>query len=299
MKKNKKIYIVLVILLAVAVCILVFCGRKGNKGKTKVFSDEMLEVHFIDVGQGDCTLIEVDNEYMLIDTGIPDSQSDLEEYLVSYGIEKFEYVIATHPHQDHIGNMDYIIEEYEIETFMMPDVTYNTMCYQSMMEALEIGRVNVVNPKQGAVYELGGAQFTIISDSEADYGDNINNYSIGIKLTYGETNFVLCGDAEYEAEQDIINSGMDIGADVLKINHHGSGSSSSEAFLEEIDADYAIICVGADNEYGHPREKILNRLQSFDMTVYRTDKEGNIIIRSDGEKLLFYLEKNESLALLN
>ncbi len=248
---------------------------------------KILEVQYIDVGQADCMLVSCDDEYMLIDAGGNSTAEQLCQYLDDAGVTRLKYAVATHPHEDHIGGMDSIILNYDIQTFMMPDVTTDSVNYANMTAALEVKKTEPVNPRAGDTYKLGEALITIVAPCSYDYGDNLNNYSIGIRIEYGETSFLMCGDAEMEAEYDMIDAGVMLKADVLKLSHHGSATSTSQAFLKAVNPDYAVISVGADNSYGHPADKILSRVEDYGVTIYRTDRDGTIVARSDGANIVF------------
>lgn len=191
-------------------------------------TDGILEVHFLDVGQGDSILIRCGREAMLIDAGTGESARDVTEYIDALGISSIKYVIATHPHEDHIGGMAECIRTFNIDTFIMPDIEHTTQTYEGMLDALIDRNVKVIKPLTGGQFNLGDASFTVLGPT-SDYDGNLNNMSVGIKLTYGNTSFVMCGDAEEEAEAAMCQNGIDLSADVLKLGHHGSSTSSCEA----------------------------------------------------------------------
>ena len=229
---------------------------------------ELLKVSFLDVGQADSILINANNKYMLIDAGNNEDGEKLVMYLKSLGIEKFDYVVGTHAHEDHIGGMDNIIDSFDIGTFYMPDVITTTKTFEDVLDSLEKKNLNFDTPQIGSTFDLGKAKIETIyvgKDSK-----NLNNSSIILKLTYGNVSFLFTGDTE---------------SDVLKVAHHGSNTSSSNAFLKKVNPKYAIISVGTGNSYGHPKSVILDRLEKLGTKIYRTDELGTIIVTTDGEKI--------------
>lgn len=243
-----------------------------------------LLVHFIDVGQGDSILIESDEEYMLIDAGENDMGERVVNYLKSVGVTKLSYVIGTHPHSDHIGGLDDVIRAFDVDKVILPDKEHTTKTFEDVLDAVIDKGLKLTKPVVGETYTIGKASFCIIAPN-ADYGDNLNNWSVGIKLIYQDTSFLMYGDAEKIAEQDMLNNGIDLSADVLKLSHHGSSTSSIKQMIEAISPAIAIIEVGEGNSYGHPHQEILDLLKNQGITVYRTDELGTILVYSDGENL--------------
>ena len=236
---------------------------------------------FLDVGQADSILINANNKYMLIDAGNNEDGEKLVMYLKSLGIEKFDYVVGTHAHEDHIGGMDNIIDSFDIGTFYMPDVITTTKTFEDVLDSLEKKNLNFDTPQIGSTFDLGKAKIETIyvgKDSK-----NLNNSSIILKLTYGNVSFLFTGDTESDVEKTLLNK--DIESDVLKVAHHGSNTSSSNAFLKKVNPKYAIISVGTGNSYGHPKSVILDRLEKLGTKIYRTDELGTIIVTTDGEKI--------------
>lgn len=245
-----------------------------------------MKVHFLDVGQADCALIESNGEYMLVDAGNDDDEDKIKDYLHKLNVKKLKYVIATHPHEDHIGSMDKIIEKYEIETLIMPGKAHTTETFQNLLTAIENKALKITAPVVGDVYNLGSAYFTILAPNK-DYGDELNNWSVGIRITNGKNSFVFSGDAEEAAEVDIIQNNKELKSDVLKVGHHGSSTSSSEAFLDAVKPQFAVISCEKNNDYGHPTKKILKRLTKHSIEIFRTDKQGTITAVSDGNKIVW------------
>ncbi len=292
-KKSKFIY-------SIIVCILVVVGILSNNKNSDLtkevtfFSNNEasdMEVHFIDVGQADSILIKSSGKYMLIDGGNNDDGEMLIAYLQKEGVKKLDYIIATHPHEDHIGGLDDIINNFEVDTVFMPDISHTTKTFEDVLTAISNQNLQITIPEVGDQYSLGDAQFIIIAPNQKDYGEELNNYSIGIKLIHGDNSFLMCGDAEELAEKDILENGIDIGADVYKVSHHGSNTGSSKEFLEAISPSYAVIQCGVDNKYGHPHEETLELLDDMNVKVFRTDINGTIIAKSDGREITWTSEK--------
>lgn len=279
LKRYTRIFVLLLILLSA-----LYAYNYTYVPKDNIVSGT-LKVHFLDVGQADCILIENDSNYMLIDSGNTSDYPYIENYLKEKGIKNFKYVILTHPHEDHMGGGADIINNYKIDNLFMNSVTNEGNFYTNLVKAIDNKKLHTTNPIVGNQYTLGDATFTIISPND-NYSDK-NNSSIGIKLTYGSTSFVMCGDGEIESEYDTISNGIDISADVLKCSHHGSDTSTSQGFLKAVKPKYAVISVGVDNKYGHPSDIIINRLKDFGIKVFSTSECGTIIAISNGDKITF------------
>lgn len=251
-----------------------------------------LQVHFVDVGQGDCTLIICDGHAMLIDAGEDSKGTAIQLYLQKQGISGLDYVIATHPDADHIGGMDVILTKFDCGNVLLPDCANDTKAYRNMIDAMEYRGYQSILPVVGDSYELGGAVFTVMGP-EKGYED-LNNNSVCIRLVHGKNSFVFTGDAEIEAESDMIDRIAQMQGDVLKVAHHGSSDATTVAFLQAVLPQYAVISCGEGNTYGHPHAAVLNRLRSAGVKVFRTDEQGSIIAFSDGEGITFNCAPSES-----
>jgi competence protein ComEC len=271
---------------------LFFTSCNETTEKEITYPDSNLTVSFIDVGQGDSILIQNDGEAMLIDAGENDKGTDVVNYLNSQGADSLKYAVGTHPHSDHIGGMDTVLENIPTETFICPSVDYDTKTWQDVLNTANDKNTEIVYGKPYDSYTVGEATFTIFApDSNSVYSD-LNNYSIVLKLEFGENSFLFTGDAEEISETEMVSSGYDLKADVLKVGHHGSSSSTSEAFLNQINPEYAVISCGENNEYGHPHKETLSKLSN--VNVLRTDQMGTIVITSDGKNLT--VENNSNVA---
>lgn len=295
MKRLKKKKYVMCLLLLVMV-FLYGCGALTEEGTSAKSNQEAqaekqktvgdLRVHYINVGESDSVLIESNGHFMLIDAGDIGDREAVTQYLKQQKVKKLNYVIATHPHADHIGGMEDVVEEYKIDKFLMPAKSHTTRTYENLLLAIKKKGLKITKPVAGTQYKLGDAAFTILAPNHYSYGDNINNYSIAIKLVNGKNSFVFIGDNETEAIEDIVNNGIDLTADVYMCGHHGSKTSTNEDILNAIKPKYAVISVG-ENSYGHPSAETLSLLKKKKLTIYRTDQSGTITASSDGKKITF------------
>lgn len=246
-----------------------------------------LTVDFIDVGQADSILITNNNESMLIDAGNNEDGEDVVKYLENKGIKKLNYVVGTHPHEDHIGGLDDVINsDIQIENILMPKITTTTKTFEDVLDAIENKGLTVEAPSKGYEFKIGEANCKVMTDSIIDK-DNLNISSIVIRLTFGNNSFLFMGDSEEENEKTISWPKTD----VLKVGHHGSNTSSSEKFLNEVSPKYAVIMAGEGNSYGLPKDEIVKRIESLGTTIYRTDKNGTIEMISDGNEIKITTEK--------
>lgn len=286
MKNKKK---VLQFIVAAVIAVLgVFGGYETFSSQESEASE--LKVHFIDVGQADCILVESEGNYMLVDAGNNEDADVITSYLNKQGVESLEYVIGTHPHEDHIGSLDQVIDSFDIKTVILPEKEHTTKTFEDVITAIEQKNLKITAPEVGKEYRIGSARFTIVAPNDT-YGEELNNWSVGIRLTNGTHSFFMCGDAEKEAEQDILSNGMDISSEVYKVSHHGASTSTSDAFLKAISPKFAVICVGKDNTYGHPTKKTLNRLLKAGVQVFRTDEQGTIVADCSGDEIKWSTER--------
>ena len=245
-----------------------------------VKTSEQLNVYFLDVGQGDSEFIELpDGKSMLIDAGTSDSAEYIIDFIHDRGISKLDYVIATHPHADHIGSMAKVLDSFDIGTVYMPDAAADTRTFEKMLDVIENKSIKTSEAKAGvSVLNRDDISAELLAPCSTDYED-LNNYSAVLKLNYGNTSFLFMGDAEELSEKEI--SG-DVRCDVIKVGHHGSNTSSSPDFVSRTKAKYAIISAGKGNNYGLPKDKILKRWKAAGAEILRTDKDGTIAFTSDG-----------------
>ena len=257
-------------------------------GETSVPSEKSayLKVHFIDVGQGDSILIRSPhNKYMLIDAGENSSGDTVVSYLKKEGVEKIDVLVGTHPDGDHIGGMDKVIDSFEISTVYMPRVSKNTKTFGDVLKGLKKKKLKIDKPVAGEYIDFDNAIKVQILAPNSDKYDDTNNYSIVLKVSYGKTSFLLTGDAENVSEEEMLEKGYNLKADVLKVGHHGSRSSTTPKFLSAVSPGYAVISAGKGNKYGHPHKKTLKKLKDGNIELYRTDKDGTVVFNSDGKTL--------------
>lgn len=244
-----------------------------------------MEVHFIDVGQGDCTLITCDGQSLLIDTADESKGTAIQSYLRKQNIEKLDYLILTHPDSDHIGGAPVIITKFGIENVFMSNYEKDNLTYEKLIQAMDYKRFKFSTPAAGSRFQLGAATITILAPCKSY--DNPNDASVALMVQNGDNKFLFTGDATNEAETDILESHADISADVYKVGHHGSKTSTSADFFHAVHPQYAVISCGEGNSYGHPHAQTLNTLRTSGVEVYRTDEDGTIVAVSDGKTITF------------
>ena len=226
-----------------------------------------LTVTYLDVGQGDCTLLQCDGQTMLIDAGIGEQANHITTYLKQQGVKSIDYLVCTHAHADHCGGMKAVIAAFPVHTLYLA----------------------ITVPSVGDTFALGSATVTVLGPQK-HYRD-VNDQSLILRVDYGSNAFLFTGDAEYQSETDVLDAGENVRCDVIKAGHHGSRTSTGYRLLYEAQPKYAVISCGAGNEYGHPHDDTLSRLRDADVTVYRTDLNGTVVCRSDGTNLTFTTEK--------
>ncbi len=281
------------IFLTVAVILsFVFTTGCDSQNKTDIAEYDGLTVSYIDVGQGDSILLECDKKYMLIDAGENDKGEIVSDYIKSRGINHLDYAVCTHPHSDHIGGMDTVMNEYPADAFIYPNVDYNSQSWDDVLSTAKSNNSKLIYASPGETYSLGDADFVIYSPQKNSIYSDCNNYSVIIRLSYKSKSFLFTGDAEETAEKEVMEQGYNLKSDVLKVGHHGSTTSTGEKFLDKVSPKYAVISCGTDNKYGHPDKETLDKLKHRNIKVYRTDQDGTIIINTDGESFNFITRDN-------
>ena len=259
------------------------------QGTVAITPSEDLKVHFLDVGQGDSIFIELPtNETILIDASIKDASNKIINYLREENVSKIDYVFATHPHSDHIGGMSAVIKTFDIGQIYMPKAVTTTKTYENLLLTIKDKNLKIKTAKAGnTIIDTDDLKLVVLAPNQDSY-ESLNNYSIVLKLTYKEKSFLFMGDAETLSEKEITG---DVQADVLKVGHHGSRTSTSQAFLNKVNPSYAVISVGLNNDYKHPHQEVIDRLEKKNIKIYRTDQNGDIIFTTDGYNIDVKVEK--------
>jgi competence protein ComEC len=287
--KTKRIYTVLMMLFIVAAGIWELWQNPGifetitDRAPT-IESDGSMAVHYIDVGQGDAQLIVApDKTAMLIDAG-PNSAADrLLAYLDAQNIKELEYAVFTHPHEDHIGGADSVLNKIKVKNVIMPDVTDTSDTFLHMLEAIDKNGSAIIIPEAGQSFMLGDSSFIILAPVTGNY-TSLNDWSVVLRLDYGKTSFMFTGDAEIRSENEMMNKfdASEFKCDVYKAGHHGSTTSNSKAFLAVCGPSAAVISCGKDNDYGHPHYEIIKLFSDMGLEICRTDTDGTVVFKSDG-----------------
>lgn len=297
-KSMKKARAVLSILAVIALIILSYFTEPwqylgGGLGNEDSIPPTALQVHYIDVGQADSILITVPtdsgNRYMLIDAGKSDRPAYPEQTIVNYlkahGVRELDYFILTHPDSDHTGYAYTVMEAFKVKKIITPECESSTKTWLRVLSTILEKDIPHTFSGCGDTYTIGEANFIILGPVDATKvdPDDANNYSVVVKLNWGDTSFLFTGDAEKESEAEMLKAfpASTFRADVLKVGHHGSNTSSTEAFLDAVRPSTAVICVGEGNKYDHPKQRTLDNLKARNITVLRTDEEGSIVLFSD------------------
>ena len=247
-----------------------------------------LTVHFIDVGQADCALLECNGEYMIIDGGNKEDGQLVVSYLEQQGVEELSAVVCTHAHEDHVGGLPSVLAVYPTSAVYAPTKTYSSSIFDKFVYYTDQQGLEITIPDPGDEWTLGSAEVTVLGPTQS-YADP-NDTSIVLKVVYGDTSFLFTGDMETTAENDMLDyweTKVDWDVDVLKVGHHGSNTSTGYRFLNEVMPTYGVISVGKDNSYGHPHDEPMSRLNQAGVTLFRTDELGHVIAASDGSEITF------------
>ncbi|ABR47503.1 beta-lactamase domain protein [Alkaliphilus metalliredigens QYMF] len=251
-------------------------------------SNEVLKIHFIDVGQGDATLIMTPaGKTILVDAGDRNQGETVVSYIKAQGIETIDLLIASHPHADHIGGMASVVQVFEIGEVYMPEVTANTKTFETLLLAIKEKNLKIKKAKAGVEFNIDSSIRALLIAPHSEHYSSLNDYSAVLRVDHGENSFLITGDVEAQSENEMLKSKYPLQVDVLRVSHHGSNSSTIPAFLEAVAPTYGVISVGAENRYGHPHKELMERLGAFGMTVYRTDEAGTIVATSDGREISF------------
>lgn len=281
-KSNIQYLFVLIVVLAIAGTISLI-SHDNEKKITPNNNDNMLVVHFLDVGQGDCEFIELPNsQCMLIDASTKEYGDDIVEAIKGYGYSEIDYVVATHPHADHIGGMSEVIDSFDIGKIYMPRTSSNSKSFEGLLTSISNKNLSINTAKTGTtIYSDNDINIEILSPISSFY-EETNDYSAVVKLEYGESSFLFMGDAEKPVENELIEKyGYDLDVDVLKAGHHGSRYSSSTEFLDYVTPEYTVISCAKENSYGHPHSETIKRLNNVNTQIFRTYELGNITVSCD------------------
>lgn len=256
--------------------------------------DELV-IHFIDVDQADCILLMVGDTTVMIDGGNTPTNQDVLKYLRNFGVDQIDLMVNTHPHGDHLGGLPTVLAAIPTDQIWVSDATYDSYLFESFTQMVEKNNYNVTHPEPGTVFADNNLIITVLGPVYAAgaYMD-VNDTSLVLMVQYGQRKFLFTGDMEEIAEQQLVRSGVSLKADFLKVGHHGSYSSTSQTFLDQVDPDYGVISCGRNNEYGHPHDGPMNRLEWAEVELYRTDLMGNIVLVTNGSDMAFFLETNNT-----
>lgn len=301
-KKRRKVYIVIALgIVGIIISILELFGIT-NWHKVNLFTgavdgikvaDTDFAVYYLDVDQSDCSIVVCDDEVMVIDTGTYRQLSDIQEALYALNIDTIDYLVITHQHDDHMSGAERLMKIYNVENIIMPRLSennaVNTETYNRLLQTIADYGVNPIAAQHGKSFPLGCATVNLLAPLK-QYTE-LNNMSIVLKIVYGETSFLFQGDSESQVENDLLRSGYDLSADVLKLGHHGSKTASTQKYLDAVNPQIAIISCGQGNSYGHPRNTVMEYLVERDIDYYITIDSGDITVSSDGKNIEVFTEK--------
>ena len=293
-KNNTKLISGVVIFI---IAVLAFAGSKLIKDPETLFENtglrnsqqsesNMMYVDFIDVGQGNCTLVHMGDTAILVDSGEVGAAQTVISYIKNLGIDELDCVLVTHPHSDHMGAMTKILYEFEIKDLIMPespeDIIPTNSTYEKFLTAVSDNAENVIPAEAGMTYSYGEMNLEILAPLHGY--DNLNDMSAVSRVSFGETSVMFMGDASTAVEKDLLNTGKDFSSDIINIGHHGSKTASSQKWLEAVNPEFAVICCGAGNEYGHPHSVVTERLDNIGIEYYRTDLNGTVVFQSNSKE---------------
>ncbi len=288
---------------AALLCILLILSMAGcltDKDRSGIINIESISkedagliLHFIDVGQGDCTLIESKGRFALIDAGERTESDKVVSYLTSAGVRALDLIISTHPHSDHCGGLADVIRNFDTATLICPNVQTESNIWENVLDAADERGVAYETPEPYEFYQLGESTITVLSPMSDAVYSNLNNYSVVCMVEYGNTSALLTGDAEKEVERELVRGSYDLSADILKCGHHGSSTSSCSEFLRAVSPSAAVISCGENNDYGHPHKETTEALRLARIPSWRTDIHGDIVAVSDGDDIYISTSSDE------
>jgi len=282
---------IIIVLLLIGIGLIYGLPLNTQAENSKISPNDTLEVIFFDVGQGDCILLKTGNHSMLIDAGNIGQDQLVLNYLAKNNVTNLDYLVVTHPHSDHIGSMSSVINKMDnVGMVIMPDKIHTSKTFENLIDAIEYNNIPVTMPKPGDNFTLGNADIQVLAPISATSND-LNDHSIVLRVDFGNTSFLFTGDAETKSENKQLITGLNLEADVLKVGHHGSKTSSSQKYLDAVSPSYAVISSGL-NIYGHPDNDIISQLNAMGVVIYRTDLNGTIIFKSDGKQIFVSTANN-------
>lgn len=294
-KKDKKVIIIILVIAVLAVALSRLAPETWDSLFEKtgvsdsVVTDAAMTVSFIDVGQGDCTLVySPDNGVILVDSGEADKAQTVINYLNSLGIDTIDYCVVTHPHSDHMGSMAQIMSEFNIENLIIPELSEinipTTKTYENFLLSAEENADEIIPAQAGTTYSVGDIALSVLGP--VSQNEDLNNMSVVVKVEYKESSFLITGDCSFDEEDELMENDYNaLESDVIKIGHHGSSGSTSADWLEAVNPRFGVISVGNGNSYGHPTKTVLDRLDDFDVDYYRTDVVGTVVFETDGKAI--------------
>lgn len=272
------------------------CEQTSYAALVEQLPDADFSMHVIDVDQGDSILLESNGSYMLLDAGQNNDQHPTAAYLNSLGVTKLDYVVITHSHSDHCGDMLYTLKQFTVGELIMPNESHTTRIWEKLVDYITESDIYVNQAEAGDTYLLGGAEIKILSPTipPQEYDGDLNNTSIVIKAIYKDVSFLLTGDAEKPVENHLMQEGADLSSTVLKLGHHGSASSSQKDFIQAVNPTAGVVSCGKDNSYGHPHKEVLSTFEQMRVPLFRTDLLGTIVFSTNGESLSVTSQKDSS-----
>lgn len=294
-KKDKKVIVIILAIAVLAVALSRLAPETWDSLFEKtgvsdsVVTDAAMTVSFIDVGQGDCTLVySPDNGVILVDSGEADKAQTVINYLNSLGIDTIDYCVVTHPHSDHMGSMAQIMSEFNIENLIIPELSEinipTTKTYENFLLSAEENADEIIPAQAGTTYSVGDIALSVLGP--VSQNEDLNNMSVVVKVEYKESSFLITGDCSFDEEDELMENDYNaLESDVIKIGHHGSSGSTSADWLEAVNPRFGVISVGNGNSYGHPTKTVLDRLDDFDVDYYRTDVVGTVVFETDGKAI--------------
>ena len=276
-----------IFVLFIVVSFFVFHYHNQQQYDIIPLSENEIRVHFIDVGQGDAILVQSIDHAVLIDAGPTAAGANVVAHIAHFGVDTLDYVVATHPHADHIGGLPAVLDRFEVRELWAPDVVHTTNTFERFLDAVERNGLEITPISAGATLSAGIIQMLAVAPNSSGHS-NLNDYSIVLHMRHGETSFLFTGDAETFSENEMLAADWDLQSNVLNVGHHGSRTSSTDRFLDAVQPEAAVIQLAADNRYGHPHREVLDRFDERDILVLRTDELGSIIMTTDGVEIFIY-----------